>query len=221
FEREFLQWGPSFLASPSNPFFSDNGKSRPNQEGDGKEFAKILFIPDLNWAYSFIVNTGDGRFNERNFEKTYALKTDYVSDNGYASLILSHREGNIHRERIGLFGGLTATDALILYSEANFQQGSDALYPIVDNSPFDYSMGASEQDDHSIYTSFLIGGTYTFESGSSMTIEYFYNQMGYDDQQADDYYQLRQNAHDAYNSNNPIAGLARQSLGQTFDNNLE
>jgi hypothetical protein len=220
FEREFLQWGPSFLSSPSNPFFFNNGKSRPNQEGDGKEFARILFIPDLNWAYSFIVNTGNGRFNDRDFERTYALKTDYVSDNGYTSLILSHKEGDNHKERVGLLGGLTATDALILYSEANFQQGSDALYPIADNSPLNYSMTAAEQNDHSIYTSLLIGGTYTLESGSSLTLEYLYNQMGYNDQQAEDYYQLRQNAHDAYNSNSPIAGLARQSLGQTIDNNL-
>ncbi|MFA5322331.1 MAG: hypothetical protein WC373_06615, partial [Smithella sp.] len=33
--RENLQWGPSFLCSPSNPFFSDNGRSNPYMEVSG------------------------------------------------------------------------------------------------------------------------------------------------------------------------------------------
>ncbi|MCK5100546.1 MAG: hypothetical protein KAR45_20720, partial [Desulfobacteraceae bacterium] len=174
FGRQFLQWGPSFLCSPSNPFFFDNGKSRPNREGKGKEFAKVLWIQDLKWAYSFIVNTDNGRFHDPDFEKTYALKADYSSGNGYASLILSHKKGNNHKEKVGLFGGLTATDALILYGEASFQKGSDALYPVSDNSLLNYSMETFKQNDHSIYRNLLVGGTYTFKSGSSLTFEYLY-----------------------------------------------
>ncbi len=218
--RQFLQWGPSFLCSPSNPFFFDNGKSKPNQEGEGKEFATFLWILDLNWTYSVIINTDDGRSHDPDFEKTYALKTDYSGDTGYASLTLSYQEGDNHKKRIGLFGGLTASDALILYGEAGFQKGSDALYPISDNSPFNYSMNSVEQDDHSIYSTLLAGGTYTFESGSSLTFEYLYNQMGYNNKEAKNYYTLRQNAHDAYHLPNPIAGLARHTLGQTADNGL-
>lgn len=220
FGRQFLQWGPSFLISPSNPFFPDNGKSRPNQEGEGKEFVKILWIPDLTWAFSFLVNIGDGRTFDPDFENTYALKADYSSNNGYASLIFSHRQGDNHKERIGLFGGLTATDALIIYGEAGFEKGSDALYPVSDNNPLNYSMNSIEQDDHSINSTFLVGGTYTFESGSSMTFEYLYNQTGYNDQEASDYHNLRQNAHDSYNLPSSIAGLSRQTLGQTYDNGL-
>ena len=37
--RENLQWGPSFLYSPSNPFFSDNGRSNPYLEVPGMDFA--------------------------------------------------------------------------------------------------------------------------------------------------------------------------------------
>ncbi len=220
FGREFLQWGPSFLFAPSNPFFSDNGKSRPNQEGDGKEFAKALWILDINWACSIIVNTGNGRSSDTGFNKIYALKTDYSGDSAYASIIFSHQEGDNHIERIGLFSGFTATDAMILYGEASFKKGSDVLYQVADNSPLNYSMNSVEQDDHSIYSSFLLGGTYTFESGSSMTFEYLYNQMGYNDKEASDYYKLRKNAHDAYNIQSPIAGLSRQTLGQTYDNGL-
>ncbi|MCD4742787.1 MAG: hypothetical protein K8R67_09975 [Desulfobacteraceae bacterium] len=218
--RQFLQWGPSFLCSPSNPFFFDNGKSQPNQEGEGKEFAELLWIQNLYWTYSLIINTDNGRSHDSDFGKTFALKTDYSGNNGYASLILSYQEGANHKERVGLFGGLTVSDALILYGEANFQKGLDVLYPTSDNSPINYSMNSVKHDDCSIYSTLLVGGTYTFESGSSLTCEYLYNQMGYNNKEASDYYKLRQNAHDAYNLPNPLAGLAKQALGQTADNGL-
>src|SRR5450759_138059 len=43
--RENLQWGPSFLFSPSNPFFRDNGRSNPYVEVPGMDFGRLVFIP--------------------------------------------------------------------------------------------------------------------------------------------------------------------------------
>lgn len=220
FGREFLQWGPSFLWSPSNPFFPDNGKTRPNQENEGKEFVQLLWINNINWAHSFIANIGNGRADGSDFENTYALKIDYSGDDGYASLIFSQGQGRNKKEKIGLYGGLTATDALIIYGEANFEKGSDTLYPIENNSLLNYSMVPVEQSGNSIYCSFLAGGTYTFESGSSLTFEYLYNQAGYNDTESENYYKLRNNAYKAYSLSCPVSGLARQSLGNTFDNGL-
>jgi hypothetical protein len=59
--RENLQWGPSFLFSPSNPFFRDNGRSNPYVEVPGMEFGRLVFIPHGSWTMSFIVNTDEGR----------------------------------------------------------------------------------------------------------------------------------------------------------------
>jgi hypothetical protein len=40
--RENLQWGPSYLFSPSNPFFHDNGRSNPKKEIPGMDFARLV-----------------------------------------------------------------------------------------------------------------------------------------------------------------------------------
>ena len=58
--RENLQWGPSYLLSPSNPFSGDNGKDNPMNEVPGADFAKLVWVPDFTWAVSLIVNTDDG-----------------------------------------------------------------------------------------------------------------------------------------------------------------
>ena len=43
--RENLQWGPSFLFSPSNPFFQDNGRRNPYLEVPGMDFGRLVWIP--------------------------------------------------------------------------------------------------------------------------------------------------------------------------------
>ena len=58
--RENLQWGPSFLFSPSNPFFQDNGRRNTYLEVPGMDFGRLVFIPASAWAISFIANTGEG-----------------------------------------------------------------------------------------------------------------------------------------------------------------
>ncbi|MEJ2066677.1 MAG: hypothetical protein P8Y09_01665 [Deltaproteobacteria bacterium] len=90
--RENLQWGPSYLFSPSNPFFRDNGRRNPYLEVPGMDFGRVVWIPGGFWTISFIANTDEGR-NEITgpipFEKTYALKVDYTGRENYASAILS------------------------------------------------------------------------------------------------------------------------------------
>jgi len=59
--RENLQWGPSFLFSPSNPFFQDNGRRNPYLEVPGMDFGRLVWIPGSSWTISFIANTDEGR----------------------------------------------------------------------------------------------------------------------------------------------------------------
>ena len=55
--RENLQWGPSFLISPSNPFIERNGKNNPYLEVPGLDYAKINWIVDSSWSAQLIANT--------------------------------------------------------------------------------------------------------------------------------------------------------------------
>lgn len=158
--RENLQWGPSFMLSPSNPFYTSNGRNNPKMEVPGADYARIVWAPNMQWAGSFIVNTDEGRQPRiegrriplDDFEKTYALKLDYVVEQGYLSLILAKRE--TIDPQVGFFASWNVNDALVVYSEGNL---------------------------HDDEVEALIGGSYTFENTAIVTAEYFYNSSGESD----------------------------------------
>lgn len=217
--RENLQWGPSYLISPSNPFFADNGRSNPKQEVPGMGFARLVWLPEMTWSVSLIANLDKGRqeFETGSFDKVYALKLDYSGQESYAGVIFSHKERN--RNRLGFFGGWTATDALLLYGEGTLSRGTSALYPVaVDTHPFGATMQATDEDDSSLKGILLAGGSYTLESGPTVMVEYLYNSPGYSDDQANTYYSLRKNA--SAESTGSLLGLSRMTLGQTADPGL-
>jgi hypothetical protein len=218
--RENLQWGPCYLFSPSNPFFRDNGRSNPKQEVPGMDFARLVWLPGMSWTISFIANIDEGRqeFRFFEFDKIYAMKLDYSGQEAYASMILSHQESD--RNRLGFFGGWTATDALLIYGEGTISRGTNALYPIKANNPFGASMVAVDDEDSSLKGTILAGGSYTLEVGPTLTMEYVYNGPGYSDGEAKAYYRLRQEASDAYYLADPIQSLSKLTLSQTADPKL-
>src|SRR5271157_3425617 len=125
--QENLQWGPSFLFSPSNPFFQDNGRRNPYLEVPGMDFGRLVWIPAAAWTGSFIANTGEGLNKTTGpgsflsstppppFEQTYTVKIDYAGRENYASLMLSRRADA--ENLAGFFGGWTVSDAVLLYGE--------------------------------------------------------------------------------------------------------
>lgn len=157
--RENLQWGPSALLSPSNPFNANNGRNNPNIELPGLDYVRVVAVPNSALTVSLIANTGSGRLEENNqFQKTHAGKLDYTGNGHYFSIIASHRLNE--QNRLGFFGGWDISDALLLYTE-----GSAAKKP---------PASASTRADSQI----LGGAAYTFEAGPSVNIEYFHNNRG-------------------------------------------
>lgn len=221
--RENLQWGPSFLLSPSNPFFRDNGQSNPRQEVKGMDFVRALWVMNSSWALSLIGNVGKGEQTFLyEFEPTYALKMDYTSFQKYGSLIASFTEND--RFHLGGFGGWTVSDGLMLYTEGSFSAGTGALYPRKRLlSPIDLEiiqMVAAEEDSAALEALMLFGGSYTFESGQTVTAEYVYNSAGYSKDEAELYYQYRRVASRFYDYPYPIGDLANLALLQTLDPKL-
>jgi hypothetical protein len=219
--RENLQWGPSFLFSPSNPFFQDNGRSNPFLEVPGMDFARVVWLPHSLWTASFMVNTDEGRnmlLGPDPFEKTYALKVDYTGRENYASIILSQKD---YKKTLGFFGGWTISDAVLLYGEGSMAQGSNALYPQNDMSPFGASMQKIHQDDPDIKPIILVGGSYTLEAAGTFSLEYAYNAPGYNSDEAEIYYALRRNAAAAFNMGGMSGALGQMTLGQTINPGLK
>jgi len=103
-----LQWGPSFIYSPSNPFFSDNGRSNPFMEVPGMDFVRLIVIPHSIWTISFIVNTDEGRntlLGTDPFKTSVAAKIDFTGRKNYASIIFQIETPNLQQDfsEVGLF----------------------------------------------------------------------------------------------------------------------
>jgi hypothetical protein len=220
--RENLQWGPSFLFSPSNPYFQDNGRRNPYLEVPGMDFGRLVWIPQSSWTLSLIANTDEGMNTPDGpnrylitppppFQKTYSVKVDYTGRENYGSMILSYREDCEYL--LGFFGGWTISDAVLLYGEGVIAKGNEALYPQPDRSPF----GASMQKIHAneVNPTILIGGSYTLERKGTVTLEYTYYGPGYSHDEANQYDSLKRQAAGALASGGLISGLAQQVLGQT------
>jgi hypothetical protein len=151
--RENLQWGPSYLVSPSNPYVPVNGQNNPRQEVPGLDYARATWIPSYRWSFSWITNTGRGRLPDLgDFERRHALKADYTGEGKYVSLLLSRMEdeGPI---QTGAFAGWSASDALLLHAEGSVE----------------------DEIDHA---AILAGCAYTFEPGFFVVTEYYYNGAG-------------------------------------------
>ncbi|MFT0174060.1 hypothetical protein ACLKMY_34510 [Paraburkholderia mimosarum] len=160
--RENLQWGPSQLLSPSNPFNQNNGKNNPAIEQPGLDYARVVAIPNASFTGSFIANTGAGRLNASGeasgpFHKAYATKLDYTGEKAYFSLIVSKRDTTPWR--IGYFAGWNVSDALLLYSEGSAALSTNAALP---------------HPDYDV----LAGATYTLMNGAMITGEYFHHNAG-------------------------------------------
>ncbi len=152
--RENLQWGPSYLLSASNPFNPANGRNNPQLEVPGLGYGQVLWVPSTEWSVSFIANTDKGRLQLPGaFRRTYALKLDYIGAGKYFSLIPSYRESG--QTRMGFYGGWTLSDAALLYTEG--QLSAPGKNPRV-----------------------LVGGSYTFQLGPTLGLEYFRNSAGCD-----------------------------------------
>jgi hypothetical protein len=163
--RENLQWGPSALLSPSNPFNANNGRNNPNLELPGLNYARAVWVASPAWTVSLIDNTGKGRLDPRNrYRKARAAKIDYTGDSTFFSLIGSHAEGE--SSRVGGFLGWNVTDALSLHAEGSAGRGRAAST----------SDGPDRRDRQ-----LLVGSAYTLEAGPTISVEYFLNKDGCDD----------------------------------------
>jgi len=218
--RENLQWGPAYLTSFSNPFFMDNGKENPKTEVATTDFARAVWVPDLTWSASLIANTDAGRQSipGREFSRRYAIKIDYTGSQDYASLILGGGEAG--GRTVGGFYGRTLSDALLAYAEGAFLQHPFCRYAEPADNPLGFAMTAGENPGDAWQGSFLIGGSYTLAAGPTLTAEYLYYGPGYDDAEAERYFDLQERAAQAVDAGGELGALGTGELFAAADPGL-
>ena len=220
FGKEKLLWGPSFLESPSNVLFKDTEKINPILEVEGKYLAKAIYVPNEAITITLIMETQkDTDELGESLKPLQALKADFLSSTSLISMIVYYRQDD--RFRLGSYGQWTASDALLLYYDGIVSKGTNALYPVLD--PANPLGGAfAEQYDYSsrLFTTVTAGGSYTFLSGPTFSMEFLYNDQGYNNAEANAYYMIRQNASDHFFDSTPLSGLSMMTLDDSLNNEL-
>jgi hypothetical protein len=217
FGKEKLLWGASFLVSPSNILFKDTEKANPKAEVEGKYMGRVVYMPSRNVT---IMGIDETQREENAFGASLrpirALKIDVMGSSSQVSVIGYAPQHE--RFRLGSYGQWTASDAVVIYYDGIVSKGTDVLYPVLDPAnPLGGGMEPVNEQSSRPFATVTVGGSYTFLSGETLSLEFLYNGAGYDDDEARNYYSLRQHAAAGYLSNGPLAGLSAKTLAETLN----
>lgn len=172
--REVLNWGPGQFRSPANPFYFDNGRSDPMRELSGLDVLKLSWTPDTRSTLSFARIAGTGHYagNIDTWRDTWLIKSDQRGERWAGGLALAKKTGQ------GAFVGAhlqyTLNDALLLYGELGSSTRVNAL-----QSPPDAALPFSVVAESARRSNELLGATYTFDNGQSLTGEYLHQGHGF------------------------------------------
>jgi hypothetical protein len=217
FGKQKLLWGPSFLTSPSNLFFKDTEKINPKIEVEGKYLARAVWLPSKAVTVSLIAETRQEQdIRGEPVKRIHAVKAEYTGSDFLVDLIAYHRQDD--RFPLGSYGQWTASDAVLLYYDGILSKGTDVLYPVMEpGHPLGGEFVPLYERSSKAYATVTAGGSYTFLSGATVSLEFLYNEAGYDDAEARDYYVLRGNAAAHFFDSGMLSGLSMENLGDAFN----
>jgi hypothetical protein len=215
--REILQWGPSMSISPSNPFFTDNGRANPIKELGARDFFRAVYTPNSRFSLSYIANTKIGRGDPGAvpFRVIQAIKADFTSRSFNMSANTSYQANG--RATVGGYLQATLSDALLVYGETALSRGTSALYPVPTNQG-GWTLAAP--NDRPLSVTSVFGGAYSLRGGATLTVEYISNRPGYSGSQASAYFQMVQAAAKELESGGPGAGAGASLLGAALQPGL-
>ncbi|MEK6744232.1 MAG: hypothetical protein AABZ15_11500 [Nitrospirota bacterium] len=221
FGKEKLLWGPSFLASPSNVLFKDTEKANPKTEVEGRYLARVMYLPNAAVTITGLSETQrDDAPDPVNDKPVRAVKADWVGSNAALSLVGHFKRDD--RFRFGSYGQWTASDAVLLYYDGIVTRGTDVLYPVSDPAnPLGGTFTERYNGSDRLFATAVVGGGYSFLSGSTLNLEFLYNGQGYGDADAAEYYRLRDRAGDHYFDGGLLSALSARTLGQTMNTGMQ
>ena len=224
--RDNYQWGPAYLATLSNPFFTDNAQKFPLELPPGSDFLSTTWTPSQHWASSVYYNWNEGpdtptdSGSEGKFFRTEAVKADYYFDTCSLSLIGAAKEGD--RGMLGAFGQWTVNDATLLYFDSALRQGSSAYYPVVNSTnPTGGTLEQTLDDSLTIKPEILVGTSYTTMQNITLYFEYLYYSPALSESQQNDYNTIaRKCAGVLADPDSPYKAQASEILGRAFYDGL-
>lgn len=189
--RQVLLWGPATLYSPSNPFFSNNGRDNPYVERDGTDFFTTTYFPADGWVLSYIDNFAQGWLAPpplTQFARTRLLKLDRTGGNYYWSVNYANTVGK--GTRVAAAVQWTVSDALVVYAEGAYLRHKTAYRPQFIEGAWQF-VAPDTAGDAGIG---VLGAMYTLESGQTLSMEYLRNSQGWSAAEFSDSHRLAQQA---------------------------
>lgn len=206
--RRNLDWGPSFLRSPSNLFVSKQSNQNPLYEVRGKDYAQATIAPWANGAATLIYNYGKGATTDqgvldKGFPQAAALTYEHYFPDKYVRLI-----GGWHEENgalVGSYGQWTYNESTIFYYDAGITFKSLDYYPVIENgSPFGGTYKRIYETNSRVLPSFVVGASYTTESNYVFNLDYFYHGPGYDGENIRAWRSINKTSAAQVRNNNPL-----------------
>jgi len=207
--RQLLTWGPAFFRSPSNPYYFDNARLDPIRELSGIDVTRLVYSPSSNWTLSggYVFDSGHDLIANDAYRQSMMLKVDYRGVNYLGSLIIaSLRHQQVF---IGGYAQGTPNDAILLYGEFGSSSNKSGLDISPTDSVGDYTAGV----DTGRQAMALLGGSYTFENGQSVYLEYLYNGFGYSAKGERKYFRQAGVANTQAMLGGGLGGLGLENLG--------
>lgn len=203
--REVMNWGTAQFRSPSSPFYFENGRGDPMRELVGMDSVKLTWTPDIqnSVTISHIVGSGYRAAQPDRWRDSWLFKFNQRRDDWTYGMVAVKTP--ILKTFYGTHAQITLSDSLMLHGEISFSASPYAL-----QSPVDMTQPFSIQTPAPQRSTMLVGTTYTFENGKSLTAEYLHDNHGYTAAEQQAYFQR------AVQSPNIALSLAPNLLGRDY-----
>ena len=189
--RYLKEMGTSIFINPSNPFILDPGRINPKIEQRPMDFVELNYSTEKSWEFALFANVYKGEnfhydFPYFDFERSYGLLADYYGDALNIGLVSMFDEGG--KVHLGSNGQANLTEALVVYNDLAFIRKPNRFYPVnghwTDPQLLEYDMINGSKNDQFFFHG-LVGLSYTTLLGPTVSLEYYYNGLGYDEEEAE------------------------------------
>lgn len=191
--RYYYDHGPSVFLSPSNPFVFGSARLNPKIDPPSREFAAASYVSESGWSAGVIANLGPGRdtsFDEpfHEFVRSYAARFELAGESSTTIIMASVAEDL--QGQAGANFQLTLSESILAWTDFAVSRGHRSFAPIEDiNAPSGWEM-TTRAEDENFYPVGLVGGSYSLDSGMSISLEYLYNGAGYTPSEMDDLFAM-------------------------------
>ena len=215
--REVMAWGPAQSLSPSNPFFTDSGRTHPYRELGGRDFIGLTWWGPAGVTASVLDNVRLGRDELaplESFQPLRVVKLDRAGRHSYWSVNAAwpgRGDQDAAPDRVGGYLQANLGEALLLYTELGLYRQRTQQLPAYDRQ-LGWHFAAPAADGPAGLG--LVGAAYTLAAGPTLTLEYLHNSQGWDAAQAADFGALLADAGARLGAGGQEAGLAALTLAQ-------